>query len=240
MIVAAAIAPPIRIPAVGTIERAVNENAPTAIASAVAVSAGTPIARTAARRARGSGLRRPPQVIPAAASMTATNATASGGTEKTSATSAPTAASWTAARTAARPIAADSLSPAQRATPAAASAKPAPAATWVASCVVISVVRSTSAKRADQGAVVGGDEDRRPSAASARRVVADVVGGLAVQRGGRLVEQQDLRAARQRAGDRDAGALAARQLLGGAVGERLGVQARGAQGGVAVGVAELL
>jgi hypothetical protein len=63
--VAAAIAPPIRIPAIGRVERGVKANAPTASRIPVAASAGAAMATSARRRAAGSPCSRPPDVSPA-------------------------------------------------------------------------------------------------------------------------------------------------------------------------------
>ena len=55
----------------------------------------------------------------------------------------------------------------------------------------------------------------------------DPVGGVGVERGGRLVEQKQLRRVEQRLGEADAGLLAGRQLAGRAVEQRLDLQILG-------------
>ena len=63
---------------------------------------------------------------------------------------------------------------------------------------------------ADGGEAVG-DDDRRAVVHQPLERLLDQPLGFGVERGGRLVEQQDRRVAQQRAGDREALALAARQ-----------------------------
>ena len=59
---------------------------------------------------------------------------------------------------------------------------------------------------------------------------AHPVGGVGIERGGRLVEQQDFRAIDQRLGERDAGLLSGRQLAGRTVEELRQVELVGERG----------
>ena len=69
--------------------------------------------------------------------------------------------------------------------------------------------------------LIVGDEDRRDAELALQRAdfLAQRDADARVEGGQRLVEQQDLRARGERAGERDALLLAARQLIGIAVGE---------------------
>ena len=73
MSVVAAIAPPIRMPAVGIAARGVGSKAPTAIRMPAAPTAGRPIATIARARAFGTPLMRPPEVSAAVATIAAMN-----------------------------------------------------------------------------------------------------------------------------------------------------------------------
>ena len=87
--------------------------------------------------------------------------------------------------------------------------------------------------------VVRGEQQRR---AAALRVVLelppDPVGGVGVERGGRLIEQEKLRRVEQRLGEADAGLLAGRQFAGRAVEQILDLQIPGDIGDALGGVAD--
>src|SRR3984893_9909957 len=76
------------------------------------------------------------------------------------------------------------------------------------------------AQALDLGHVVGGEQHGGAALlAEALEMRAHPVGGVGVERGGRLVEKQDLRRIDQRLGKRDAGLLPRRKLAGGTVDE---------------------
>ncbi len=77
----------------------------------------------------------------------------------------------------------------------------------------------------DLGHVVRGEHDRGAAfAAVTVEMVADPIGGVGVERGGRLVEQQNLRPVDQRLGKADPGFLAGRQAAGRPVQKRRQVE----------------
>ena len=74
--------------------------------------------------------------------------------------------------------------------------------------------------------VVGREQDREAARVQVVEQVQDLVAQARVDAGGRLVHEQQLGLAEQRAGDEDALLLAARQLADVAVAEVLDVQPR--------------
>ena len=67
---------------------------------------------------------------------------------------------------------------------------------------------------------------------------AHPVGGVGIERGGRLVEQQDFRAVEQRLGERDAGLLAGRELAGRPVEEFVELEIGGELGDARVDIGD--
>ena len=135
----ATIAPPIRIPPIGTSSRGRVSNAPEARSGTSATAAPPAIAATARDVAWRVPRIRRPEVYDAAPSMTATKAQARPACSKTSATIAPTAVSCTAARA---PVTASS-----RSSPIRVTADSAIAATTSAAATITPVTGAPSGRR---------------------------------------------------------------------------------------------